>query len=234
MPVPSCIEVFSVRFLQEWLPKYCGPKDGRTPDGFRMETLSRLTEHDAYRFLRALEDGVVVEADGFFRAPRSGAREQLISTGSKTASPRPLTLWLEPIVTIGALGRLHGEFGWPAERMGMQTDSYAFDFVCYDSTGASVEIAGEVKNSRADIDALLRRVSALGREAPLEIEPASTRPQERNAYKKVLGLRRDRPDLFWATGPGGEGTPNRVAWARDSEMFELIRVDETALRRSMT
>jgi hypothetical protein len=232
--VSSCVEVFSVRFLEEWLPKYCGPRLGRTPDGFRRETLSRLTEHDAYWFLRALEDGVVVEADGFFRAPRSGAREQLISTGSKTASPRPLTLWLEPIVTVGALGRLHGEFGWPADRMGMQTDSYAFDFVCYDQTGASVEIAGEVKNSRADIDALLRLVSAFGREASLEIEPPSTRPQEHNAYKKVLGLRRDWPDLFWTIGPGGDGTLNRVVRAPDSEIFELHPVDETALRRSMS
>jgi hypothetical protein len=41
-----------------------------------------------------------------------------------------MTLWVEPIITIGALSRLHFEFGWPAAMLGMQTDDYAFDFVC--------------------------------------------------------------------------------------------------------
>jgi hypothetical protein len=100
-------EEFRARLHEEWLPSFCGaPHRNHALDGFDASNLRSLTEFDAHWFLRSLSLGIVTEDGGFFTAPQSKAREQLFWTGSKSTSPRRLTLWIEPIVTIGALARL--------------------------------------------------------------------------------------------------------------------------------
>ena len=89
------------------------------------------------------------KSGGFFLAPLSKAREQIFWTGSKNVDPRPLTLWIEPIITIGALAKLHVLYGWPAEKLGTQSKTWAFDLVGYGANKNDELLACEVKKSKA-------------------------------------------------------------------------------------
>ena len=121
--IVSAIDEFRNRLASVWLPSFCAPRahEGIGIDGFLWGTAGRLTDHDARWFLAAVDAGLVIEAAGFFTAPMSVHKEQLFSQGLRNKQPRTFTLWTEPIITIGALGRLHLEFGWPADRLGCQS-----------------------------------------------------------------------------------------------------------------
>jgi hypothetical protein len=43
-------------------------------------------------------------------------------------------VWIEPVVTIAAMARLHFEFGWPISCLGMQSKTWAFDLMGYKPT----------------------------------------------------------------------------------------------------
>lgn len=227
----SRIAEFTERLYSEWLPAFCSRTDiDRTPDGFRPETLARLDEFDADWFLRAIETGVVTETRGMFTAAMSGFQEQLFSTGSKTQIPRPLTLWTEPIITIGALARLHVTYGWPVAQLGAQPKPFAFDFAAYRPDLQQVAIAGEVKKNTREIETLHRMMVAFGREGPLSSLPSKEEQATRNAYKKVLALRATWPALVWLLGPGDTGQVLRVLKEPQSERFELDPIEPTALK----
>ncbi|MCF7532284.1 hypothetical protein [Pseudomonas petrae] len=92
--------------------------------GFVASALDKLSEVDARDFIDAVDSGLVTHQAGAFEAACSNAKKYLFWEGATSVSPRRLTLWLEPVITIAGLRRLHHRYGWPHA-------SYAFDFVGY-------------------------------------------------------------------------------------------------------
>ena len=156
------LQRFTHRLQTEWLPAFCADKDRRfDPSGFKESSIT-ITEVDAGNFLRALDSGLVYDAGGGrYHCARSNAQEQIFWEGPKSIQPRPLKLWVEPVITIATMARLRFDFGWPAEVLGMQSKNWAFDFAVYRSaTNKNERIAGEVKTSSAKIDELMLHLRA--------------------------------------------------------------------------
>jgi hypothetical protein len=196
------LQIFTERLQNEWLPAFCAdPKRQFSTSGFR-ESSIRITEFDARNFLRAIESGLVYDSGGGrYRCARSNAFEQIFWEGAKSIQPRPITLWVEPVITIATMGRLSFDFGWPAEVLGMQSKDWAFDFAVYHSAVDTNErIAGEVKKTAAEIDELVLHLRAYGETGATA--PLSNHPKHINSFKKWVALLRCRAPLFWAVGPG--------------------------------
>jgi hypothetical protein len=222
--MPTVLEEFRARLHDEWLPSFCNAPHRNHPlDGFDDSNLRSLSELDAHWFLRSLSLGIVAEAGGFFTAPQSKVREQLFWTGSKTTNPRRLTLWLEPIVTIGALARLHEVYGWPTSRLGCQSSDWAFDLVCYGDNGETI-VAGEIKKTSREVDTLVAHMSVQSLDDA--DRPRPVRGSEKNAFMKVTGV---RPQFFWALGPADSGGVYRVAREPVPPKFRLLPEAKDAL-----
>lgn len=191
-------------------------------------SIKNLCEHDAYWFMRAVDSHLVSESDGFFMAPRGMAKEQVFWQGAKNKKPRPVTLWVEPVITIGALARLNKQYGWPASNLGAQSKSWAFDLVCYETSSDGELMCCEVKKQSDEISELLKYMYVHSSEPVQEYEPADAK--ERNAYRKVQGIRVSWPSYFWALGPSGKGQVFQVQREHESQNFSLIPCNEELLR----
>ncbi|MFC6672294.1 hypothetical protein [Marinobacterium aestuariivivens] len=225
----NSIAIFTERLEKDWLLSFCGaPRRNYSPDGFKTSSIEKLDEFDAQWFMRAVDSSLVTESDGFFMAPRSAAKEQIFWQGAKNVVPRPVTLWIEPVITIGALARLNKEYGWPVENLGAQSKTWEFDLVCYEGASDKEVIACEVKKDRKEIVKLLHFMNIFCALHPLESEPKN--PAERNAYRKVQGIRKSWPKLFWALGPGGNGEIFLVRRQNGSEIFHLDSASEASLK----
>ena len=223
------MSAFASRLHHEWLPSFCeAPHRNYSSVGFKTDSIKKLSEFDAHWFMRAVDTGLVVESEGFFVAPRSKAREQIFWEGSKTKTPRSITLWIEPVVTIGALARLNEQFGWPVGSLGAQSIDWAFDLVCYGGDSREERIVCEVKKHRNEIEQLLRFMGFHCAIDSVGMEPEEAK--ERNAYRKVQGIRRSWPSILWALGPGGNGHVFHVQRDGESQRFHLIPADEGALQ----
>jgi hypothetical protein len=210
--MPAAIDQFYERLRTEWLPRFClPPKRGLERSEFR-EGSNRVSELDAADFLRAIDSGVVVEkSGGTFWSERSYVQEQLVWQGLKRISPRPLTLWLEPVITIATLARLHLDYGWPATQLGMQSRDWAFDFAVYEARPRdAILIAGEVKKTKREVERLMEDVSTYAGSGATE--PASKHPRHVNSYKKWNALRNARVPLIWAVGPNGYSTLRKISY----------------------
>lgn len=219
-------EGFNRLVLEQLLPQFCSHYSYDLT-GFRSDSLERVSDHDAMWFLEALRTQTVVSESPFFRSAQSGANEQIFWQGTKSVSPRPITIWVEPIVTIAAAGRLHSQFGWPNEAIGLQSKkNWAFDLVGYDSA-LTPALACEVKKSRREVDKLVEAMEEYLSQLPLSDEPKNQ--QMRNAYRKVVALRQMRPSLLWALGPENYGKVFRPVWNADNAT-RLEEVGEDALK----
>src|SRR6266852_4840136 len=148
---------FSHRLLNEWLPTYCDdPKRNYLKEGFKRDSI-KVTSQDARDFIRAIDTKIVTDiGGGRFRMPQSKANEVIFWEGSKAITPRRITLWLEPIITIAAMARLHLDYGWPKDCLGMQAEKWEFDLIAFKPPDFRNEyIAGEVKKSSKELDDLL-------------------------------------------------------------------------------
>jgi len=227
--VQDSIKIFTRRLHAEWLPSFCeAPHRNYSSAGFKEDSINKLSEYDAYWFMRAVDTGLVSESEGYFVAPQSKAKEQIFWEGEKAKSPRPITLWVEPIITIGALARLNQEFGWPNANLGAQSKTWAFDLVCYDSMSNEEWLVCEVKKHGKEIEVLLHHMNAHCVEDPKAVEPENSK--ERNAYRKVQGVRNSWPSIFWALGPQGEGKIFQIQREGESQRFCLISTSEDALK----
>lgn len=121
---------------------------------------------------------------------------------------------------IGALARLNQEFGWPVERLGAQSKTWAFDLVCYHSDLQGEQIACEVKKNQREIHDLLKFMNLHSAEQPRSEEPENSK--ERNAYRKVQGERESWPEVFWALGPDGKGQVFKIKRDVGSQSFYWI------------
>ena len=200
--MPTKLENFTKQLHAVWLPSFClDEKRKFDPAGFKNASII-LAEFDASNFLRAIDRGLVRDTGGGrYQCLKSSAQEQIFWEGLKSVVPRPLTLWLEPVITIGTIARLSLDFGWPPEVLGMQSKDWAFDFVVYQSpTSTKEHISGEVKTTAVQCDNLIADLQTYGRTGA--IEPLSENPRHKNSFKKWQSLLKGRANLLWVVGPG--------------------------------
>jgi len=220
----TCRKIFAERLYSEWLPSFCNARDqGFSPDGFLGGNLEMLSETDARWFLGALDSGYVKEETGFFLSAASAAKEQIFWSGSTADRPRKLSLWLEPIITIGAVARLIEEYHWPQSQVGLQSKApWPFDLVGYGMDGNSELMACEVKKRDAEIVRLIAEMHSFSKSQSLAQEPDNS--SVKNAYKKVVGIRRSWPIFFWALGPAGNGQLFKIDRRSDDDIFSLLPI----------
>lgn len=194
-------------------------------DGFVWSSLDKLVPEDARDFMHALDSGLVNHHHGTFQTPLSKAKEQIFWEGARDSVPRKLTLWLEPIITIAGLARLHKEHGWPANRLGLQSRTWAFDLVGYQENLRDEQLVCEVKKTNAEVRKFLDIMAAHASTAP--DMAATLKGVELNAFRKVLALRQSACSVFWALGPGGGGQVFRVI--RSEGDVRLLPASESVL-----
>jgi len=226
---PSAIQAeFSQRLTADWLPTYChDPKRNYAIAGYKPLS-NTVTPLDARDFMRALDHKIVIDLGGCkFRMPRSRATEVIFWEGAKAATPRPITLWLEPVITIAAMARLHLDYGWPLDCLGTQSEKWEFDVMVFKLQDLHNEyIAGEVKKTSKELDELLINMQLSCVEGTLDYCSASQ--ARKNAHNKWLGLQRCRAPLFWALGPGGDSRLYEVSYSYAGNIA-MSRTDDTQL-----
>lgn len=216
---------FKNRLYPEWLIPFC-ERHGYSGLGFVGASVEKLESLDAKGFFAAIEDGLVVHEKGIFRAPCSSATERIFWEGEKKTVPRKITLWIEPIITMAGLSRLHREHGWPMSQLGMQSKTWAFDLVAYSKEQEQELVACEVKKSWREIEKLVSLMELY--KATPESEISEFKGVARNAFKKIIGLRLSKASIFWALGPGGRSIIFKVKYGPNDEVM-LVPTDEKAL-----
>lgn len=198
----SALAKFRERLYEELLPQFADdPSRGYGRDGFR-DNSAQISEVDARDFLRAI-DGKLVRhlGRGIYSASMSSATEQLFWEFEKAVTPRPYAIWLEPIITIAAVARMHFDHGWPVDLIGTQSKKGEFDLVGYlDIEARDEHLAGEIKKSPGEVASLLTNLASLSGSSFIEPDGSATR---RNSIKKYNGLVERRAKVFWVLGPGG-------------------------------
>ena len=232
------LQRFAQQLHSSWLPGFCLDVERNfSPEGFKDSSIA-LSEFDARNFLRALESGVVRDTGGGrYKSIRSYAQEQIFWEGLKAVVPRPLTLWIEPVITIGTIARLRVDYGWPAEVLGMQSKDWAFDFVVYQSFTSTLEhIAGEVKKTAVQVDNLVADLYTYGETGASS--PISDHPRHVNSFKKWQSLQRSRASLLWVVGPDNYTRLMEVRYGvgmmanfRDASFDKLFNEDAYESRR---
>lgn len=215
----DAMDTFKKRLFRDWLPAYCNDLNRQySLEGFVEDSISALSPVDARDFMRALDRQLLVCDDGGrFTAPLSKATEVIFWEHERNTVPRKITLWLEPVITIACVARLHLDFGWPLEMIGMQSDGYAFDVATYPSGCLDqMMIAGEVKKTTKELNSLISKLSLCCAEG--EHDHCLNLGSRKNAHKKWVGLNRFRGSIFWAVGPGA-----------DNRVFRVIFRDEHAV-----
>jgi hypothetical protein len=195
----GAVQRFAERVRTKWLPDYCLDSARRyDPVGFK-EVWSKLAEPDARDCMLAIDQGVVVDVKGGrWRAALSSADEVMFWEGRKDLPIRPITLWLEPVITIAAVGRLHARFGWPKEHLAMQPKGWAMDFAAY--AGGDLgrpRVFGEVKKSSAELKRLRRDLLSMS-------EGGSKVMISTNSAKKWQAILDSKPATLWLLGPNEE------------------------------
>lgn len=217
---------FQSLVVEQLLPQFCSHY-GYDIAGFKKETIERIGHYDAMWFLEALRTQAVTYNKPFFLAPQSGAKEQIFWQAGQSKLPRPITIWVEPVVTIAAAGRLHSQFNWPRYLIGLQSKkNWAFDLVGYDSC-LSPMLVCEVKKSHREVDQLINAMLGYFQQLPLTDEPK--KQSLRNAYRKVVALREMMPRVVWVVGPENYGEVFSCLWNSNGEAGVLVKTGEAAL-----
>lgn len=216
---PAFKREFMRRLKEEWLPAYCNdPKRQYPIEGFRIGK-DNLTDKDAEDFMRALDHGVASIGDRQrLRMAHGHASETLFWEGSKTVSPRPISLWLESVITVAVGARLHLDYGWPIESLGMQSKDSAFDVMVFKVPDSVNEhVAVEVKKTSRELDVLLENLTKC---CAGEHEAGCYSAGKRlNAHKKWVALQARHPAFFWAVSP-----------SPDNRLFEVLVASDRSIR----
>lgn len=210
------LETFASRLASDWLPAYCNDlKRQYATEGYKAKS-NKVSTVDASAFLRALDSGIVVRGDrGGYRLPLGKTEEAIFWEGHTKTVPRSITLWIEPVITIAVVARLHFDLGWPVDCLALQSAKWEFDLTAsLPANPSSEHIAAEVKKSEKELDALIEHMVALG--AKPEVEEQSLKGATKNAYKKLKGLTSRRAPFFWAVGPGEVSHAFAVEYSAES------------------
>jgi hypothetical protein len=210
--VTTTFQAFKDRILGDLLPTFCNhPSRGWGCEGFK-EDWKNVSEKDAADFLLALDAGLIEhQGRGLYQAPKSLASEQFFWSGKKSVLPRPVTLWVEPIITVAVLSRLHFKWGWPKELIGTQSRHWEFDVTAYRASDPSNEyVACEVKKTVAEQDQMVELMQRFSTDRDAGDALKSTK--EINAFRKLKGLQARRASIFWALGPNGANKVYRMTY----------------------
>jgi hypothetical protein len=201
------LEIFKRRIAEEWLPAYCS-KRRYTTDAFKFEPFL-LSARDASDCMRAIDSGIVRdEGTGAYLAAIGTVHEYLFwELGRKIDVPRRIRLWLEPVIAFAALARLHFDYGWPPNLLGVQPKTWAFDLAAY-GADRQYRILGEVKKTDKEAKSL---ISDLTRACAAQ--SSSAIPM--NSAKKWNELVRGRPPTLWIIGPAGCSRVFRCSYPTD-------------------
>lgn len=207
---------FDDLIINDLLAEFCNHPDRRYGIAGFKDNLSEVDDLDAADFVRGMNAGLV-KLDGkekLYRAPRSHAGEQFFWTHGRNEVPRKLTLWIEPIITIATLSRLHFDLNWPVDLLGTQSIDYAFDVTAYLQPDFIREhIACEVKKTVREMESLVEHMRDLGASPLPDIIPS-----RKNARKKVEALRSRRAPILWVVGPGGRSAVFNLSYSEDDLM----------------
>lgn len=219
------LENFRDRVLRVLLPEFCNdPARNYDIAGFK-PNFEKVHALDAEGFLKALDSKLVRLEGRLYWAPQSRAGEQFFWDGTRNKVPRTIAIWVEPVITVAAIARLHFDFGWPQELLGLQSAKWEFDAAAYLPGDLKNEyIACEVKKTAGELRTLIELMHRYGACAPCSVEGA----KEVNAYNKIRGLRARRASIFWAAGPGGIGSVFQVSYSAD-DLVTLSEVSISAL-----
>jgi hypothetical protein len=188
--VTTTFQAFKDRILEDLLPTFCNhPSRDWGCEGFK-EDWKNVSEKDAADFLLALDAGLIEHrGGGLYKAPKSLAGEQFFWSGKKSVSPRPITLWVEPIIAVALLSRLHFKWGWPKELIGTQSRKWEFDVTAYRASDPNNEyVAYEVKKTVAELDQLVELMQRFSRDRDAGDTLKSSR--EINGFRKLKGFRK--------------------------------------------
>lgn len=224
----SAIDAFKQRIVDHLLPEFCTHKSrGWDVSGFKQDW-SRVSEADASDFLKGLDSGLIRHVGrGQYCAAICGAKEQFFWSGSKKKTPRPIYLWMEPIITVAALTRLHFEYGWPRNLIGSQSKDYAFDVAAVTSIDSSNEhIACEVKKTELEIQRLVTMMQDLA--ARNVTSESDLTKHQINAYRKLNALRERKAPVFWALGPNRTGQIFQMSYENGEAHFHSCGTEALA------
>lgn len=191
------LDRFRRRIEEDWLIAYCTAPDRQyDPAGFQPASI-KVNPADAEDCIQAVDSGVIFSVSpGKYRAAKSSAIELLFWEGRKSITPRRITLWLEPVITFGALWRLHHIYNWPKQQLGTQSPGWGFDVVAFQAElDDQPYLLGEVKKTSTELEALRCDLLALSDGA----DPASIRV---NSLRKWEELKKGSARVLWLVGPG--------------------------------
>lgn len=227
MGVKNQVALFRECVESVLLPEYCNARN-HEPRAFEASSLDRIGPLDAHDFLRAL-DNQLITTDGSARywMDKRDATEAFFWEGLKASRPRPITLWAEPVITVGAIARLHFDHGWESAQLRTQPKPWAFDLsASLPHRDGREYILGEVKKTVREIDKLSRQLLGFC-DAPPAAEPIKGHPA-RNAYKKWVRLLKSEAQVLWLIGPEQYAITFRIV--RDGGGVRLTKADATTLR----
>lgn len=219
---------FYRRLISEWVISDCNIRgDDVQPEGFDDTNFQHVSEFDARWFLEALDAGHMMETQSVFHTSGHEVNLRIFSHLQRGPTIRKTTLSLEPIINVGAVARLIDQYGWPSSQLGQSPFPYPFDLICFYKGRKHELIVCEVKKSHKEVDILMNWMRKFSAIAPLEVIP--TNGAAKNAYKKVVGLRKTRPEFFWVLGPEGIGRTYRIARQHDGVLFQFESMPERVL-----
>lgn len=198
----SVTQSFDKVLYQQLIPDFCSRASrNMSAESFDKKSI-KLSEADMNDFVRLWNANILIPlGEGLYRGSKSSASEQFFWSGNKKQSPRPFTLWIEPIITVAALARLHFDYEWPSNLIGTQSgDGWAFDAIAYSSEEDLIEtVACEVKKTAVEIDNLIEFMKSFAQQPDRTEE--GLKGASLNAFRKLHALRTRRPKIFWALGP---------------------------------
>jgi hypothetical protein len=153
---------FRRRIREEYLPSYladCGYQPGGYRGGDEI-----IPSVEASWFLRALDEGIVqLLPKGRLKLPAGSVNAMIFWEHDAGASPRPVSLHIEGVLSAAMAARLQVEFGWPVEALAFEyppgprtPGRRAFDLGALES--GELVLAGEAKTRRAEMDHVLQAI----------------------------------------------------------------------------
>lgn len=190
---------FDLLLSHRLIPEFCSdPSRRMDPTGF-IAASNTLMEEDATDFMRAWQAGLAAhQGRGHYYIANGRIKESFFWDGRRAPERRSFTLWLEPVITMGAVARMHLDHGWPIDFLTAQSEDWAFDIMA-SKDGLTPSIAGEVKKTTSEVDKLFRLMVEYGAN-PHAHEPKPGPAQ--NAFRKMASLRKNGASTLWLVGPG--------------------------------
>lgn len=168
----------------------------------------QVSEFDMSWFLKALKLGIVQPKTKIVRSSDKCRYSTLRNKGSvayfghkkKDHNPRKLYVSLEPIIIVGAIARLHCDYNWHTTQLALESERWAFDAVAYEGQDRGNEyLLCEVKKTKVEIDKLCELMQAYLQSG--RVDDAELMGKEKNAFRKVIALRKSPAKVLWAVGP---------------------------------